>query len=393
VFQRADGCWVAKYRDAGGRWRYVYRKSKGEARKALRQALKDRDEGVSPSSMTVVAFLDSWLEGMRDMVSLRTWLNHEGIVRLHLKPTIGPKRLARLTPKDVHRLYKGKLADGLSPGRVRKIHVTLSRALKDAVRWRDLSRNVAAEVTPPKEYRREIRVLTPQQVKQLLDATRGDRLEAAYVLPATCGLRQSECLSLRFEDIDFARRTLKIRRTVWRNQVYPPKTPRSRRILKLPQIALDALGRHARNNDGAREGWLFPTKQGNPDDAHNFIHRPWKRMFRKAGLSETTRYHDLRHGAASLLLSQNVPVPVVSNYLGHADPSITLRVYAHMIDGMDKIAATVMDDVLGDDSDTWLPNPVFAVYAEVRAGTTGILSRAPCSPRQWSTQDPRGPRS
>jgi integrase len=74
-------------------------------------------------------------------------------------------------------------------------------------------------------------------------------------------------------------------------------------------------------------------------------------MLRKAGLPETPRYHDLRHGAASLLLSQNVPVPVVSNYLGHADPSITLRVYAHMIDGMDEIAATVMDDMLGGDSD------------------------------------------
>jgi integrase len=287
---------------------------------------------------------------MRDAVSHRTWLNHEGIVRLHLKPTIGSKRLAHLTPKDVHRLHKSKLADGLSPGRVRRIHVTLSRALKDAVRWRDVDRNVASEVTPPKEYRREIRVLTPQQVKQLLDAAHGDRLEAAYVLPATCGLRQGECLSLRFEDIDFARRTLEIRRTVWRNHVYPPKTPRSRRTIKLPQIALDALKRHARNNDGAK-GWLFPTKHGNPVDAHNFIHRPWKRMLRKAGLPETTRYHDLRHGAASLLLSQNVPVPVVSNYLGHADPSITLRVYAHMIEGMDEIAATVMDAVLGGESD------------------------------------------
>ena len=63
---------------------------------------------------------------------------HEGIVRLHLKPTIGAKRLAKLTPREVHGLYRTKLADGLSPGRVRRIHVTLSRALKDAVRWRDL---------------------------------------------------------------------------------------------------------------------------------------------------------------------------------------------------------------------------------------------------------------
>lgn len=352
VFQRADGRWAAKYRDASGKWRYLYRKSKGEARKALRQALKDRDEGVSPTSITVGAFLDSWLEDMREAVSHRTWLNHESIVRLHLKPTIGAKRLANLTPKDVQGLYKIKLTHGLSSGRVRKIHVTLSRSLKDAVRWRNVGRNVAAELTPPKEYRREIRVLTPRQVRQLLDAARGDRLEAAYVLPATCGLRQGECLSLRFEDIDFAKGTLQVRRTVWRNQVYPPKTPHSRRTIKLPKIALDALRSHARNNDGPSEGWLFPTKHGNPVDAHNFIHRPWKRMLRKAGLPETTRYHDLRHGAASLLLSQNVPVPVVSNYLGHANSSITLRVYAHMIEGMDEMAATAMDNVLGDHNGT-----------------------------------------
>jgi integrase len=75
-------------------------------------------------------------------------------------------------------------------------------------------------------------------------------------------------------------------------------------------------------------------------------------MLRKAGLPETTRYHDLRHGAVSLLLSQNVPVPVVSNYLGHANTSITLRVYAHMIEGMDGMAATAMDDVLGGHSGT-----------------------------------------
>jgi site-specific recombinase XerC len=196
VFQRADGRWAAKYRDPSGKWRYLYRKSKGEARKALRQALKERDEGVNPTSITVGAFLDSWLVDMRDAVGHRTWLNHEGIVRLHLKPTIGAKRLAKLTSKEVHGLYRTKLAEGLSTGRVRRIHVTLSRALKDAVRWRDVGRKVAAEVTPPKEYRREIRVLTPQQVKQLLDAARGDRLEAAYVLPATCGLRQGRVLGL-----------------------------------------------------------------------------------------------------------------------------------------------------------------------------------------------------
>jgi integrase len=349
VFQRADGRWAAKYKDAEGTWRYVYRKSKAEAKRALRQALKDRDEGISPNKMTVAAYLGSWLKDARDVVSYRTWLNHECIVRLHLNPTIGAKMLARLSPRDVHSLYRAKLAEGLSRGRVRHVHVALNRALKNAVRWRYINRNPAGEVSPPQEYQREIHVLTPGQVKQLLTAARGDRLEAAFVLPATVGLRQGECLALRYEDIDFEQNTLKVRRTVWRNQVYPPKTPHSRRTIRLPKVALDALKRHRDKGNGvSEEGWLFPTKNGNPVDAHNFIHRRWKQMLRKAGLPETTRYHDLRHGAASLLLSQGVPIPVVSSLLGHRDPSITLRVYAHMIDGMDGLAAQAMDDLLGD---------------------------------------------
>lgn len=346
VFQRStDGRWCAKYKDARGNWKYLYRRSKGEAKQALRKALKDRDEGVSPNSMTLSVYLNEWLEDIEENVSYRTWLNHECIVRLHLNPTIGDKKLSKLSPKDIHDLYRSKLNSGLSRGRVRKIHVTLNLSLKNAVRFKYISMNPATDVKPPQEYSREMDVLTPEQVKALLNAAKGDRLEAAYVLPVVVGLRQGECLALRYEDIDFDRGTLKVRRTVWRNNVYPPKTPHSRRTIKLPRIALNALKRH-RDSDSNGDGWLFPTKHGNPVDAHNFIHRPWKRMLRKAGLPETTRYHDLRHGAASLLIASGVPIPIISNLLGHRDSSITLKVYAHVIKGMDDMAADTMDALL-----------------------------------------------
>jgi integrase len=352
VFERKDGRWCAKYKDAGGSWRYVYRRSKGEAYKALREALGERDKGVRPGDgrVTVGAFLDAWLGSAKDTVSYRTWLNHEGIVRLHLKPTIGGKRLTRLSPRDVQQLQSHKLKAGLSSGRVRLIVGTLKRALKDAVAWGYAPRNVAAEVAAPKPYQREITVLTPEEVKRLLAAARGDRLECVYVLAATCGLRQGECLGLRFEDVDFDRGTLRIRRTLWRNRAYPPKTPRSRRTIKLPEITPDALKRHAESNRGGG-GWMFPTKHGNPVNAQNFLHRPWKRMLRKAGLPETTRFHDLRHGAASLWLSKGVPLPAVSQVLGHRDTAITGRVYAHMIDGMDGLAASAMDDLVSHEED------------------------------------------
>ena len=102
VYQRADGRWCAKWKDVRGSWRYLYRKSRTEARRALRQALKDRDEGIiPPAKITVGALLDECLESMRESVGYRTWLHREGFVRLHIKPRIGTTKLAKLGIEEV----------------------------------------------------------------------------------------------------------------------------------------------------------------------------------------------------------------------------------------------------------------------------------------------------
>lgn len=115
VFRRKDGRWVAQYKDATGKTKALYRKTKGEARAALRQALKDRDEGIVPASkMTVTELFDELLDEMRDTVSLRTWLNRESLVRCHIKPAIGSKKLAQLDHKAIRTFYRSK-QDQLSP--------------------------------------------------------------------------------------------------------------------------------------------------------------------------------------------------------------------------------------------------------------------------------------
>jgi integrase len=348
VFQRSDGRWCAKYKDARGSWRYLYRKSKGEARKALRAALKDRDEGiVPPSKMTVGVYLDEWLEDMRGTVSHRTWVTREGFVRNHIRPAIGTKKLSTLTADDAGRLYKRKLAEGLATSSVKRIHELLKQGFREAVRLNYISRNPLDDVRPPKQHTREMEVLTLQQVRRLLGTVRGQRWEDVFVLGAACGLRIGEALSLRYEDLDLAEGTISIRRTLWKYNVYPPKTPSSRRTVKLPQVALDALKRLSENNDYPSEGWLFPSKNGNPTAPESFWYWGWKRMLQEAGLPESLTFHQLRHGAASLLLNQNVPVLGVSRYLGHANPGITMKVYAHLIDGTSGMAATGMDKALG----------------------------------------------
>jgi integrase len=94
-------------------------------------------------------------------------------------------------------------------------------------------------------------------------------------------------------------------------------------------------------------GYLFSTSGGNPVEPPNFYMASWRPMVRKAQMPEKLTYHKLRHGAASLLLNEGVPIPVVSRYLGHANPGITMKVYAHMIDGTSHVAAAAMDSILG----------------------------------------------
>ncbi len=77
---------------------------------------------------------------------------------------------------------------------------------------------------------------------------------------AVCGLRLGEALSFRNEDLDLIAGTVQVHRTLWKNKVYPPKTPSSRRTLKLPRIGLEALTRHRKATGNTSEGWCFPTK-------------------------------------------------------------------------------------------------------------------------------------
>jgi integrase len=265
VFQRSDGRWCAKYKDIHGKWRYLYRKSKVEAKKALRAALKDRDEGIiPPSKMSVTSLLDEWLEDIRHDVSPRTWLTREGIVRLHIKPHLGTTKLAKLSAEDVRKLYKRKLAEGMATSSIKRIHELLKQALRYAIHSKYIGTNPLDEVKPPKVTYREMDILTPEQVKHLLSTVRGHRWECVFALGATVGLRSGEALALRWEDLDLAAGTILVRRTVWKYQTSAPKTPSSKRTLQLPSIALDSLTRLSKSMGAPTEGWCFPTSHGNP---------------------------------------------------------------------------------------------------------------------------------
>ena len=346
VYQRKDGRWVAQYRDARGKVRYVYRKTRGEAKKALREALRDRDEGYVPADkLTVGLYLDGWMDERRDTVTPRTWRTQESMLRNRVNRYIGDVRLCKLTPADVRAMYRRLLSDGLTPSTVGRVHAILKQSRRDAVRDKYIRANPLDDVKPPKQQRTEKNVLTADEVRRLLDAVRGERFECAFSLCSLVGLRIGECLALRYEDVDLKRGTIRVERTLHESECSAPKTSSSRRTLSLPQKALESLVRLSDGRNNLR-GYLFATASGKPVDVAIFFRWSWRPALRKAGLPESLTPHQLRHGTASMLLNQNVPIPVVSKYLGHANPGITMKVYAHMIDGTSGAAAQGIDSAL-----------------------------------------------
>jgi integrase len=120
------------------------------------------------------------------------------VVRLHLVPALGHVKIKAITPAYVQGLYSSKISSGLSPRTVQLIHTTLHKALKQAVKWGLIAHNVTEAVEAPrpaKSAKKEMHPLTAGQVRDLLEAVHGDRLETLYVLAVTTGLREGELLT------------------------------------------------------------------------------------------------------------------------------------------------------------------------------------------------------
>ena len=353
IYKRKDGRWCGKYVDANGKTRYVYGKTKAEVRTKLTKAIADKDAGVvyDAGMLTVGEYLDRWLDSVEDSLRPGAFRRYEESCCLHIKPELGKVRLSRLNALQLQALYRKKLDEGLASRTVQIIHATLNKALKQAVRWSLVSRNVAQAVTPPRPVKREIQPLTRAQMRALLDEARcSDKLYALYVLAVTTGMRQGEIIGLQWKDVNLETGTLTINRSVFNGKVSLPKTLSGRRTIRLSKLAMSALKQH-RLNVGKQHysEWVFSTKAGTPISCHNLHNRSWKPLLERAGLPHTTRFHDLRHSCISLLLARGVPVKVVSEMAGHADVSITLSVYGHVLPDMQSLSADAMDNALEDD--------------------------------------------
>lgn len=385
----------------------VYGKTRDEVRRKMGTAQRQVDAGdpVTPARLTVERYLLDWLEtSAKPRVRPRTFVGYDDTIRRILIPGIGAIRLGKLTPGDVERWMDQRQHDGGTAHSCAYARTVLRAALSDAVRRELVSRNVASLVKPPKVSHREISPLTPEQARALLKAVSGTRDEALFTVAVALGLRMGEILGLRWEDVDLAGNVIHVRqawqrvggdralrRTLTKERqgllaeiktttdpearrglatklidlrkrlraeqtkvvFVAPKSRRSRRTVNLPPVVADSLKAHQTRQLEERlragrywqpSGLVFVNTIGGPME-ERAVGRTLRSILTRAGLPPV-RMHDLRHTAATLLLTLGVDARTIMAVLGHSQISLTLDTYAHVLPALETDAAAKMNAVL-----------------------------------------------
>ncbi len=358
ITKRKNGTYMVQL-SVNGKRVTKYFKTKKEANKWRIDTLHKVQRGLfyPGKKITLAEYLEEWLKARQGSIKHKTLFQYRRIVEMHINPILGKIKLNDLQPSQIQAFYNIKVESGTGVRTVRLMHSVLHCALNHALKLGIIYRNPSDAIYKPKVTKHEMSVLDENQVKALLIAARGKRLEVLFKVAITTGLRQGEILGLKWGDLDWDTYQLNIKRQVQRvpekGLVFSePKTAAGKRMIVLGPDTIMYLKEHLKRQMVEREfkgaKWqdnnlIFPSSIGTPLDQSN-LNRQYKQLLREANLPNI-RFHDLRHTAESLMLKQGVSVKVVQERLGHSDAGLTLNVYSHVIPGMQKEAAQKMDEI------------------------------------------------
>ena len=326
---------------------------KSDAERRLRELLASLDRGQPPDTgnITLADFLHRWLcDYAKPSTRPRTAERYESDVRLHIVPAIGHIKLTQLRPADIQSLEARLLAAGKGARSVKHIHAVLKEALKHAMRWGLVYWNATEAVDPPRVQYKEVQPPDASEVWRILGLGWQTPYGPALSFMARTGCRRSECLGLRWVDIDldhgFASIVQTLQRVGRQGLVFqPPKSAKSRRSIALDAATVEMLREHQGSQVLMRmelgtswhdRGLVFPGPLGEPLDPATLT-RNFETVVKRAGL-EGIRLHDLRHFHATTLLRNGTHLKVVQERLGHASIAITADTYSHVTPGLQEAA-------------------------------------------------------
>lgn len=352
IRQRSDGLWVVQLglgvvTGPDGKKRRLrptrYAKTKAEAQKAL-QELQVQTGKVAYSDEHTATYLHRFLEHAKTSVRVNTWTQYDYVLNKYVIPAVGAVRLKDLAPIHVQTMLKNMEKGGASPRLRQLARAVLSKALNDAQRLGMVDKNACAPVKGPHVPKREFTLWTVEQCQAFLAAAWGSRLHAFFVLAPNTGLRHGELLALHWKDIDLARGTISVQRTlvevVGVHELAEPKTKAAYRTVSVPPPVVAALKAHRARlfEEGLSASPLvFPNRDGTLMRKKR-VYEAYEALIQQTGLPRI-HIHDMRHMAATLLVALGLDLKSVQTRMGHANIRTTLDLYAHSIPGSDKSAA------------------------------------------------------
>lgn len=288
-----------------------------------------------------------WLEYKQTRCRETTWEMYQGHLKNHFADLDG-KRIDRITTATVESFITAKQGETMSLGTLRKIMVTLNQIMAYAVRHRMIEYNPVRDAERPRgtgkiDESKEMSVLTPEQIRELIEAEPDQKYRTLYLTAIMTGARQGEILGLQWSDINFQRKQICINRTFNHGKFFEPKTRGSIRNIDLSPMLVRELAAWKLKNAGQGDDLVFPSETGTPIGCYNLVRRHFSSALKKAGIKRI-KFHSLRHGFASLLIEQGENIKYIQNQLGRTNPTTTLNVYAHLMKGENQEAACRLEN-------------------------------------------------
>lgn len=315
---------------------------------------------MATGAETLGDLVAQWLDHIEPDRSPTTMREYRRLAEKVVVPELGHIRLTKLSAKDLDRLYASLTAKANKATTVRRVHSLIGAALHQGEKWDLIDRNVARRATPPKVASAVVAAPTPMQVQRLLESaeTLDPTMACMLLMAAITGARRGELCGLKWTDLDRKARTLTIGRSIYERPsnewgVKATKTHQVRRI-GLDELGIEALRRHRAQVDSLASSLNLKV----PPDAYMFSQSPagaepirpnvvTKFLERAAKLAKVpTHLHALRHFSATQAIAAGFDAVTVGARLGHADPSITLRVYSHALEQRDHELAAALGKTL-----------------------------------------------
>jgi integrase len=324
------------------KWRKTVLGTKKEAQKVLTQMETELANGINPneSKLTVAEYIGRWITDRAPYLKQKTIDGYTVNIRKYINPAIGHLKIQELKPMHIQTMYTNLLSTKLKAKSVLYVHRTLHKALLDARKKQIVPQNVADLVDAPRAERYKSKVFSEQELASFLTRLKYTDCEVPFTIAALTGMRRGEIMALKWDDVDFANKTLTISRSLVPTSkgvlTNTPKSESGSRVIPLFDTLVTLLKRHQIKQKENKlksfgnyedNGYIYCRHDGE-SFAPDRLSKKFKR-FLEINKLKHIRFHDLRHSYATLMLKYNVPAKIVSQILGHSNIGITLDLYSH----------------------------------------------------------------